>query len=215
MSTRANRDRTSAGGARAGLLLGCTLLVGCALAAAGCARGGRSAAHLHRLYGLAPPLAFTLQDAASGATVTAAAFRDRVVMLYFGYTHCPDVCPTTLAKLAAAVRELPAADRDRVRIAFVTVDPARDTLAVLRAYAAAFGPEVVGLRGTRRQIDRLAARYRVTYAFGAPNARGNYDVTHSSAVFIFGRDGRSAAVVEPSDGVAAIRMTLNRLASRA
>jgi protein SCO1/2 len=190
-------------------------LAGFALLALGCTRTSPTGASLHPLYGLAPRLAFTLQDAVSGATVTATDFRDRVVMLYFGYTHCPDICPTTLAKLAAAVRELAPAERHRVRILFVTVDPTRDTLAVLRPYAAAFGPEVVGLRGTKAEIDRLAARYRVTYSFGKPNARGNYDVTHSSAVFIFGRDGRSAAVVEPSDGVAAIRMTLSRLASRA
>ena len=209
MRTVGLRDRTVAARLRGALLAGLALLAG------GCARGGHDATRLHPLYGLAPRLAFTLQDAASAATVTAADFRDRVVMLYFGYTHCPDVCPTTLAKLAAAVRELPPAERGRVRILFVTVDPARDTLAVLRAYAAAFGPEVVGLRGSKRQIDRLAARYRVTYALGTPNARGNYDVTHSSAVFIFGPQGRSAAVVEPADGVPAIRATLRTLASRA
>ena len=187
------------------------ILIGVALLASGCARRAPTGAGLHPLYGLAPRLAFTLQDAASGAAVTAATFRDRVVMLYFGYTHCPDVCPTTLAKLAAAVRELAPAERHRVRILFVTVDPARDTLAVLRPYAAAFGPEVVGLRGTKAQIDRLAERYRVTYSFGKPDARGNYDVTHSSAVFIFGPQGRSAAVVEPADGVPAIRATLRTL----
>ena len=209
MSTATDRGRAAPIRVRAAALAGFALL------ASGCARTPRTGASLHPLYGLAPRLAFTLQDAASGAAVTAAAFRGRVVMLYFGYTHCPDVCPTTLTKLAAAVRALPPEERRRVRILFVTVDPARDTLAVLRAYAAAFGPEVVGLRGTKAEIDRLAARYRVTYSFGKPNARGNYDVTHSSAVFIFGRDGGSAAVVEPADGVAAIRATLRTLASRA
>lgn len=209
MNAGARRDR------RTGGLLRATRLAALALLATGCARGGRSDARLRPLYGLAPRLAFRLQDAATGATVTAAAFHGRVVMLYFGYTHCPDVCPTTLAKLAAAVRELPVAERGRVRILFVTVDPARDTLAVLRAYAAAFGPEVVGLRGTKGEIDRVAERYRVTYALDKPDARGNYDVTHSSAVFIFGPHGRSAAVVEPSDGVPAIRASLQRLASRA
>ena len=190
-------------------------LLGLALLAAGCARTRPAEARLHPLYGLAPRLAFSLEDSTTGAPVTAAAFRGRVVMLYFGYTHCPDVCPTTLAKLAAAVRELPPAQRDRVRILFVTVDPARDTREVMRAYAAAFGPEVVGLRGTKTEIDRVAERYRVTYAFGKRNARGNYDVTHSSAVFVFGPQGRSAAVVEPADGVPAIRATLRTLASRA
>ena len=209
MSAATDRGRAAARTGRAAALVGLALLT------LGCARNAPAGAGLHPLYGLAPELAFTLQDAASGATVTAAAFHGQAVMLYFGYTHCPDVCPTTLAKLAAAVRELAPAARRRVRILFVTVDPARDTLAVLRRYAAAFGPEVVGLRGTKAEIDRLAERYRVTYSFGTPNARGNYDVTHSSAVFIFDRDGRSAAVVEPADGVPAIRATLRRLADRA
>ncbi len=180
----------------------------------GCARTAHRRDRLHPLLGLVPSLEFTLQDASTGRSTSAADFRGKVLLLYFGYSHCPDVCPTTLTKLAAAVRALDPAARREVRILFVTVDPARDSAAALRAYAAAFGPEVVGQRGSKAQIDRLAARDPVAYSFGAPDAKGDYDVTHSSAVFVFDRDGRARSIAEPDDGVAAISADLRALLGR-
>lgn len=169
---------------------------------------------LHQLHDLMPALKFTLENSATGTPVNARSYAGKVVLLYFGYTHCPDVCPTTLTRLESAVRALRPGDRRQVRILFVTVDPRRDTDAVLRSYAAAFGPELIALRGTKPQIDALTARYRVSYAFGKPDAKGAYAVTHGSAVFIFDRRGRARLLAEPDDGAAAITADLHELIRR-
>ncbi len=104
-----------------------------------------------------------MTDAMTGQKVTAADFRGKVVLLYFGYTQCPDFCPTTLTNLTHVLDRLGARAKD-VRVLFVTVDPNRDTLPVLKQYAAAFGPQVVGLRGTPDELANLARRYRVGYS---------------------------------------------------
>lgn len=169
----------------------------CLAALAGC-NGPKSAAyHADDITGVMPALDFTLTDAA-GATVTAAAVRGKIVMLYFGYTHCPDVCPATLARLGQALRRLgPAADG--VRVLFVSVDPARDSGKALAAYAAYFGPQVMGLTGTDDELTALTKRYRVAYRRDAPDARGDYAVYHSSAVFIFDRGGRARLLATPTE----------------
>jgi protein SCO1/2 len=132
--------------------------------------------------GSMPQLSFDLDG------TTAQQFRGKVVALYFGYTHCPDVCPTTLSDLTQMLGEVKSPD---VVVLFVTVDPDRDTAPVLAQYARAFSPQVVGLRGTANQLAALARTYRVAYSVkkGPP-----YEVMHSNAVFFFGRDGRACLV---------------------
>lgn len=164
---------------------------------------------LKNITGLTPDLEFTLTDD-SGRPVSAASYRGKTVLLFFGYTHCPDVCPTTLARLSAAIGAL-REHRGDVRVLFVTVDPARDTTALMANYVPAFGPAVIGLRGTPKQLDALARRYRVSYSLGAPDATGAYDVAHSSGVFIFGRDGRARLLLRPDDPDAALAVDLARL----
>lgn len=159
---------------------------------AGCAR--QLQPDVTDVSGLVAPLEFTLTNQ-SGRAVTAADYRGDVVMLYFGYTHCPDACPATLATLADALHMLgPLAAR--VRVLFVTVDPRRDTEPVLRRYVSDFGPQFVGLRGTSAQLTRMIKRYRVTYTYQKPYPRGDYQVGHSSAVFIFGPDGRARLLAQ-------------------
>jgi protein SCO1/2 len=174
----------AASGRALGVCLGALLLVGLLL---GC---GRSAPPwgLRDITGLMPPLDFSLTEASNGAAVHGKDFRGHLVLLYFGYTHCPDVCPTTLSHLVRAVAAL-GPQAEQVRILFVTVDPARDTLAQLKTYAAAFGPQVVALRGSQDKIKALTKRYRVTYGYGKPDAHGDYEVSHSSAVYVFDREG--------------------------
>ncbi|HEU0195774.1 MAG TPA: SCO family protein, partial [Nevskiaceae bacterium] len=110
---------------------------------------------------------------------------------YFGYTHCPDVCPTTLAKMAGVIRKL-GPEAKNVRLLFVTVDPKRDTLPVMKTYLAAFDKtHFIGVRGTPAQIRDLAKRYRVAYNDMPPDKNGNYIVNHSSAIFIFGPHGNA------------------------
>jgi protein SCO1/2 len=140
------------------------------------------------LSGAMPALQFTMTRASDGKTVTAADFKGKIVLLYFGYTFCPDVCPTTLLNLTTMLKSL-GKDADAVRVLFVTVDPNRDTVSVLKDYTGAFAPQVVGLRGTPDQLATLAKRYRVSYSV-TPAADGHaYEVTHSSAVYIFDRSG--------------------------
>jgi protein SCO1/2 len=165
---------------------------------------------LRDISGLMPPLDFSLTDATDGETVQGEDFRGQVVLLFFGYTHCPDVCPTTLSRLSRAVADM-GEDAEQVRILFVTVDPARDTLVRLKAYAAAFGPEVVGLRGGEGELKIFTKRYRVSYGYGKPDAHGNYAVSHSSAVYVFDRDGKIRLLVEPADSTDMIAGDLKRL----
>lgn len=164
---------------------------------------------LDNIDGLMPSLQFSLTDD-TGQTVHANDFRGKLVMLYFGYTHCPDVCPTTLARLSQAAASLGKQSRE-VRILFISVDPARDTPAVLKRYAAAFGPDVVGLTGSETALRALSKRYRVTYSLAKPDAHGNYEVTHSSAVFIFGTDGHSKLLARGTDSASAIAHDLRQL----
>jgi protein SCO1 len=136
------------------------------------------------------PLAFTMTRASDGKTVTPADYRGRIVLLYFGYTHCPEECPTTLANIAGILKRL-GPEADRVRVLFVTVDPGRDTLPVLAPYVKNFAPQVDGLRGTPDQLAALARRYRILYAVTQAAGGRPTEVTHSSAIYVF--DGTGAA----------------------
>ncbi|MGE4481196.1 SCO family protein [Acidocella sp.] len=141
--------------------------------------------------GLIPPLSFTMQDVETGKAVTAADFRGSIVLLYFGYTNCPDVCPTTLYNMQRVQKAMGKA-ADKVKILFVTVDPDRDTPQVLSQYAALFGTNVVGLRGTPDQLYALARRYRVVFSVVKKPV---YTVTHSAAVYVFNAEGKPQFII--------------------
>ena len=143
-----------------------------------------------------PDLAFQLTDD-NGKTATATDYRGKVVLLYFGYTHCPDVCPLTLAHLHVALRQLGSAGDD-VRILFVSVDPARDTPAVLHAYVNAFDKRAVGLTGSPSAIEALSKRYRSAFTREPSGKGGDYEVTHSSGIYVFDRDGRARVLATPA-----------------
>ncbi|HEY3919575.1 MAG TPA: SCO family protein [Stellaceae bacterium] len=141
-----------------------------------------------------PPLQFTMTRAADGRNVTQAEYRGRIVMIYFGYTYCPDLCPTTLSNIATVLQRLGSEARD-VSVLFVTVDPNRDTRPVLASYVKAFAPEIDGLRGTPDQLAALARRYRVVYSVTPATATEPYEVTHSSAIYVFDRAGNAQLLV--------------------
>ena len=145
--------------------------------------------HETDLTGAMPDLDFTMTSAATGKTVTAAAFKGKVTLLYFGYTFCPDVCPTTLANVTTVLKNL-GKKADEVRMLFVTVDPNRDSLPVLKQYTAAFATQMVGLRGTDDQLVALAKRYRVAYSVTPAKGDKPYAVTHSSAIYVFDQTGK-------------------------
>lgn len=147
--------------------------------------------------GVMPSLAFTLINQ-EGAVATAADFKHKTTLLYFGFTNCADVCPVTLANLAQTLKLLgPAADS--VRVLFVSVDPARDTPQVLKKYTAAFAPQIIGLTGTDDQLTALTKRFRVAYRRDKPMASGDYEVYHSSAIFVFDGDGNARLLVTPPE----------------
>lgn len=149
--------------------------------------------HATNVSGAVPALDLAMTRANDGKAVDAGDYRGKVTLLYFGYTFCPDVCPLTLSNLGQVLRGLgPAAAN--VRVLFVTVDPNRDTPAVLRQYVSAFGPDFDGLRGTPDQLAALARRYRVAYSVD-PHGPDGYEVTHSSGVYVFDRVGKARLLV--------------------
>ena len=135
-------------------------------------------------------------------------FRGKYVLLYFGYSFCPDVCPTTLGVMADALSRLgPRAKR--IVPVFVTIDPERDTPAVLRKYLAAFGPEFVGLTGTLPQIAKVAHEYDVYFA-KHPLQGGNYSMDHTSIIYLLGPDGKLVKFYNEQMTPDALAKTLHR-----
>jgi protein SCO1/2 len=124
----------------------------------------------------------------NGQPRSSADFRGKFQLIYFGYTFCPDVCPTTLALIAAAMDKLGPA-QNRITPIFITIDPARDKPEVLKKYLAAFGPRFVGLTGAPDQIAQVEKEYRV-FAKKQPLAGGNYSMDHSSVIYLMGPDGK-------------------------
>ncbi|HXS28762.1 MAG TPA: SCO family protein [Steroidobacteraceae bacterium] len=179
-----------------------------AVGLAACGVGGPQFA-LQNVSGLLPQLKFALTND-DGQMVTAKDYRGKIVLLYFGYTHCPDACPTTLTNLSEAMKRL-GPEASRVRVLFVTVDPARDTLAVLKRYVSAFGPEFVGLRGDDDALTALSKRYRIAYHREPPDRNGYYAVDHSSAVFIFDASGAARLLAGESDNPRTIAVDLHKL----
>lgn len=150
-------------------------------------------------------------DSADGP-VSLADLRGKVVALYFGYTFCPDVCPTALVALSQAFAQLAPDELTRVKGLFVSVDPERDTLDVLKVYVPYFHPSFTGLRGSPEQIASVAALYGVRYMKQKADSDGRYPVDHSSYTYLVGPDGRLAASLPhgapPADIVARIRTLL-------
>ncbi|MDA8049346.1 MAG: SCO family protein [Rhodospirillales bacterium] len=201
---------------RAVLLAGVPALFGLAQAAPAAVAPGVTVA------GAFPNLAFTMRRSSDGKTVTAADYRGKVVVLYFGFTRCPDVCPLTMQNAAVVLKRMgPLAKR--VRVLFVTIDLAYDTLPRLKAYLAHFAPppEMDGLRGTPAELAALAKRYAVQY-----HAPPNLDapdpvskVTHSAAVYLFDAEGRVQQILDTmglaSADIAAIAADIEPFARRA
>jgi protein SCO1/2 len=176
------------------LLVGMVLLG--ALALGGCQRAMPLPLRLTNITGHMPDLDFALTDD-TGKAVTGADYRGKVVLLYFGYTHCPDVCPLTLAQLHVTMQRLGAL-ADGARILFVSVDPTRDTPAILKTYVNAFDQRAVGLTGPPRAVEALSKRYRSAFTREPDAGDGSYAVSHSSAIYVFDRAGRARVLATPS-----------------
>lgn len=126
-------------------------------------------------------------------------FRGKVLVVFFGFTHCPDVCPTTLGDLAQARRKL-GAQGEQVQVAMITVDPERDTPEVLKEYVTALDPSFVGLTGTPEQIAQTAKEFKVFYQKSEGGTPDSYSVDHSSGTFVFDPQGRIRLLVPYGKG---------------
>jgi protein SCO1 len=180
-----------------------------ALAFGGCSRSGPSFRNTD-ITGADYGKDFTLTDH-TGKTRTLADFRGKVVVVFFGYTRCPDVCPTTLADLKVA-REQLGEDGKRVQVLFVTVDPERDTRELLANYVPAFDPSFLGLYGDPAAIARVAKEFKVFYQKAPGKTPDSYTVDHTAGSYVFDPQGRLRLLVRPGNVpnlVADLKILLN------
>jgi protein SCO1 len=133
---------------------------------------------------------FQLTDQA-GRTVTEQNMQGRPSLVFFGYTHCPDVCPTSLFEMSEVLRAM-GKDADRVNAYFISVDPERDTTATIKDYLSSFDPHLEGLTGNPEQVAKALSAYRV-YAKKAPLKDGDYTMDHTALIYLMDRDGRFVA----------------------
>jgi protein SCO1 len=152
---------------------------------------------------------FALPDVA-GQQRTLADFKGKVVVVFFGYTQCPDVCPTTMAELAEVKRAL-GADGAKVQGVFITIDPERDTPELLKAYVGNFGPDFVALRGSPEQLKALAKDFKVFYAKVPGKAEGSYTMDHTAGSYIFDAQGRVRLFARYGTGAKALADDLKLL----
>lgn len=157
-----------------------------------------------------PPPALDL-TAHTGERVTGESLRGRPAAIFFGYTHCPDICPVTMAHLARAMDELDLGP-DELRVAFVTVDPARDTPEVLARFVGAFHPSFVGLTGPEDVVREQALGFGV--AFERQGEGEDYLVDHGARTFLLDREGRIVGTIRPGEGYASVRNGIEALLER-
>ena len=150
------------------------------------------------------PFSLTDQD---GRVRRADDFRGRFMLVYFGYSYCPDICPTTLAVMADALEKL-GPEAERIVPIFITIDPERDTSRVLRAYLKAFGPRFVGLTGNAKAVAAAAHAWRVYYR--KRPLGGGYAVDHSSYIYLMGADGKFIAIFNETLGPDGLAQALKR-----
>ena len=142
-----------------------------------------------------------------GKPVTDQDFKGRPLLVFFGYTHCPDICPTTLFELSEVLRVL-GKDADRINALFITVDPERDTAPVMKDYLSSFDPHLRGATGDQKAIDAVEKDYRV-YAKKVPTKDGDYSMDHTALVYLMDKQGRFVAPFNlkrsPQDAAADLR----------
>lgn len=156
---------------------------------------------------------FRLQ-AHDGSTFALADARGKVVVMAFGYTYCPDVCPMMLARMAAALRRLGPRAEDVVPL-FVSVDPARDTPERLGEYVRWFHPAIIGLTGSSEALDQVARQYKVQFSVNDAGASEDYTVDHSSSIYVIGADGRLMRMIPDGLPAEVLVDTLDHALTRA
>ncbi len=162
--------------------------------------------------GMLPDLAFSLTDS-QGETVTAHDLKGKPLLLFFGFTHCPDVCPTTLAQLKVVMHKL-GPEADNIRIALVTVDPERDTPEVMQQYTMTFGPWLLGLTGPEPALATLRQTYGVYAAMQTSDSEGSYNVMHTPIVFAFDAEGHIRLLIKDASNTHAVVSDIRNLIRR-
>jgi len=148
----------------------------------------------------------------TGKARTLADFKGKVVAVFFGFTRCPDVCPTTLAEMKL-VKERLGADGDKLQVLFVTVDPERDTPELLAKYVPAFDPTFLGLRGDAAETAKTAKEFKVFYQKAPGTSPDNYSIDHTAATFIYDPQGRLRLFAKHSSGADALTRDIKLLLS--
>jgi protein SCO1 len=182
------------------------------LALAACGAGASQPAGDPPLAGAAIGGDFALTNS-KGETVRWGDFAGKYRVVYFGYTFCPDVCPTDMSRVAQGLKALKASDpakAAKIVPLFITIDPERDTEAVVGEFAAAFSPDIVGLTGTPDQIAAAAKAFKVFYEKGEAQPGGGYLVDHSNVVYLFDPEGAPLATLPTDQGGAAVAAELAR-----
>jgi protein SCO1 len=145
-----------------------------------------------------------------GKTVTDTELRGKWLLVYFGYTHCPDACPTALNNIALTFRDLGGPLRREIRPVFITIDPARDTPAVMKSYVASFDAPILALTGSAAAVAQAAQEYRVYYE-KHPEPGGDYSFDHSSFIYVMDPQGRFTATIESEEAPALMAKRLEQL----
>lgn len=141
---------------------------------------------------------FALTDH-TGKSRTLADFKGKAVVVFFGYTQCPDVCPTTMVEMANVMKEL-GPDADRVQVLFITVDPERDTQEILSQYVPAFDKRFLGLRGDAQQTEKVAKEFKVFYQKVPGKQPGSYTMDHTAGSYVFDPQGHIRLFVKHGQG---------------
>lgn len=182
------------------------LAVACLLVLAACSKPGFNNVDIT---GASYAREFSLTDH-TGARRTLADYRGKVVVIFFGYTQCPDVCPTTMQEMTDVRRQL-GRDADLVQVLFVTVDPQRDTREVLAQYVPGFDPSFVGLYGTSEEIARVAKQFKVFYQKVPGPTETSYTIDHTAGSYVIDRSGQPRLFLKHNQGAAPIVADLRQL----
>jgi len=159
--------------------------------------------------GVMPDLEFVLTGP-DGEPVEASSLQGKPLLLFFGFTNCPDICPTTLTRLSVLIKQL-GSEADDIQVVLVSVDPDRDTPAVMKRYTASFGSWLLGLTGPEKDLDRLRETYGVYAAMESSDSKGTYNVMHSTVIFAFDANGRARLLISDLDDSDAIVSDLKQL----
>lgn len=182
-----------------------------AVALAGCNKPARPSFDNTDVTGLDYARNFSLTDF-DGKPRTLADYKGKVVLVFFGYTQCPDVCPTTMAEMANVMKQL-GPQADQVQVLFITLDPERDKPELLKSYVPAFDPRFVGLYGTPAQTAAVAKEFKVFYTRVPGSSPDNYSIDHTAGTYVFDRNGKLRLFVRHGQGPAPLVHDIRQLLS--